>query len=90
MNYYLISDEQLDLMERNGYCIEIIREGRRDPSYTNIMNEDGTYTRHYYSDERLKDEEILVHFFFSREVEKESFVLKAASQNEENNSSKSS
>jgi len=62
MNYYLISDEQLDLID-NAEGVEILRHGRRDLRCTAIMDNDGTYTIHYNSDEEIKDGEVLVHFY---------------------------
>jgi hypothetical protein len=80
MSLYLISDEQLDLLDRHE-CIEIIRKGRKDPGHTLTMNNDGSYTKHYYSDEQLENGEVLIHFYGdSREAEKDSFVLKVMSK----------
>jgi len=73
MANYIISDEQLDLIERSD-GVEIIREGRKNPGYLLTKQSDGTYTRHYYSDEMLKCDEILIHFY-GEHYGIESFVL---------------
>jgi hypothetical protein len=76
MKYYLISDEQLNLID-NSEGIEILREGRKNPKYELTMNNDGSYTRRYYSEDPLNEGEVLIHFYGgSREEEEKSFILK--------------
>jgi len=75
MERYIITDEQLDVID-NSDGVEIIRTGRKNLNYRLIgPNRDGGYTRVYESDEMLADDEVLVHFY--GEDAPESFILKA-------------
>lgn len=81
MSNYLISDEQLQLIEGAG-GVEILRSGHKSP-YQLIIQKDGRYIREYETDEMITEgEEIQVHFYgycdeYPWPIKSQSFILRS-------------